>query len=121
MNVASFEHRRAPLASRRVFYNRVARSALLSLALIGGTLAVGIVGYGALTDLKPIQAFHQAAMLLSGMGPVHPEAMQTTTAILFESLYAIFCGVMLLAATAVMIAPVVHRLLHRFHLEGRER
>ncbi len=121
MSIARFERRQAPLAPRRVFYTRVARSALLSLALIGATLALGTAGYLAFTDLKAIEAFHQAAMLLSGMGPVHAEAVKTTSAIVFESLYAIFCGVMLLAVTALMLAPVVHRLLHRFHLEGTKQ
>ncbi len=120
MKVTSFEHRGARLAPRRVFYSRVARAVLVSLGLIALTLALGTVGYTALTKLTVLQAFHQAAMLLSGMGPVHTEEIATTGAIIFDSLYAIFCGVMLLAATGVMFAPLVHRLLHRFHLEGRE-
>jgi len=112
-----FEHRRAKLAPPEVFYPRVARSAAVSLLLICGTLAVGTVGYLALTDLTPLEAFHQASMLLSGMGPVHPEKLTGTVAVIFDSLYALFCGVMLLASTAVMFAPIIHRLLHRFHLE----
>jgi len=120
MRFAAYEHRGARLAPRHVFYSRVARAVLVSVGLIALTLAVGTFGYTALTELTVLQAFHQAAMLLSGMGPVHTAELKTTGAILFESVYAIFCGVMLLAATGVMFAPLVHRLLHRFHLEGRE-
>ena len=92
----------------------------MSLGLIALTLALGTAGYAALTELTTLQAFHQVAMLLSGMGPVHTAELTSTGAIVFERLYAIFCGVMLLAATGVMFAPLVHRLLHRFHLEVRE-
>jgi len=120
VSVKSFEHRRAPLAPPEVFYPRVARSAAVSLSLIGGTLAAGTIGYRTLADLSWLEAFHQAAMLLSGMGPIAPD-MKGTAAILFDSFYALFCGVMLLASTAVMFAPIIHRLLHRFHLEADEK
>jgi hypothetical protein len=59
-------------------------------------------------------------MLLSGMGPVDLK-IRGTLPVIFDSLYALFCGVMLLASTAVMFAPVIHRLLHRFHLEEDEK
>jgi hypothetical protein len=120
MSVGPFEHHRAPLAPGPVFYSRVARSAVVALTLIAGTLVIGTAGYHWIGDLAWIGAFHQAAMLLSGMGPV--ASVSGTPAILFDSFYALFCGVMLLAAAAVMFAPIVHRLMHRFHLEGpRER
>ena len=113
-----YEHRSQRLAPPHVFYPRVARAVAVSVALIGSTLAVGTIGYRTIADLEWIDAFHQASMLLSGMGPV--SGVTGTWAIVFDSLYAIFCGVMLLAATAVMFAPVIHRLLHRFHLEARD-
>ena len=110
-----YERRRERLAPPEVFYPRVARAVAVSLALIAATLTVGTVGYHASAGLAWLDAFHQASMLLSGMGPV--ETVKGTPGVLFDSLYAIFCGVMLLAATAVMFAPVIHRVLHRFHVE----
>ena len=62
-----------------------------------------------------LEALHQAAMLLSGMGPVID--MTSDAGKIFDSIYALFCGVILLASTALLFAPVIHRILHRFHIE----
>jgi len=78
---------------------------------------VGIIGYRLLEDLSWLDAFHQAAMLLSGMGPVVD--MKTAAGKVFDGVYALFCGVILLASTGLLFAPVIHRLLHRFHIEDR--
>jgi hypothetical protein len=118
-SASGYEPRRGRLAPLGVFYPRVARAILLSVSLIGTTLGAGTLGYHAIAGLSWLKSFHQASMLLSGMGPVHTD-FEATAAIVFDSLYAIFCGVMLLAATAVMFAPVFHRLLHRFHIEEED-
>ncbi|MGE5088135.1 MAG: hypothetical protein ACM3QY_03330 [Candidatus Levyibacteriota bacterium] len=103
------------LPPRRRFLSRVRRAARYALSLVAVTLAIGMVGYHALEGLTWLDAFHQAAMLLSGMGPV--VGVKTTAGKLFDGVYALFCGVILLAATGLMFAPVLHRLLHRFHIE----
>lgn len=103
------------LAPRRRFLSRVATAAAWAFALIVGTLAVGTVGYRQFDDLAWLDAFHQSALLLAGMGPV--ETMTSAGGKLFDSIYALFCAVMLLGAAGVLFTPVIHRLLHRFHLE----
>jgi len=110
-----------PLASREVFYVRVGRSAAISVTLVLGTLLVGTVGYIVFAHLSMIDAFHQASLLMSGMGPLD-EKDWTTGAKLFDSIYALFCGVILLVSYGVLFAPILHRFMHKFHLEdaGRE-
>jgi len=103
------------LPPRDVFYSRVRRAGTYALALVVITLAVGVVGYHMLEDIDWLDAFHQSALLLSGMGPV--VEMTSTSGKLFDSIYAIFCGIILLAATGLLFAPVFHRILHRFHIE----
>jgi hypothetical protein len=116
MGVAPPQSRRVhALAPRTIFYTRVRRAASYAFALIGLTLALGMAGYHLLASLSWLDAFHQAAMLLSGQGPV--VAMGTVAGKLFDGFYALFCGVILLAATGLLFAPVLHRLLHRFHIE----
>ena len=105
----------AKLASREIFLPRVARSTLLALSMLVGTLAAGTIGYHVVDDAGWLDAFHQSAMLLAGMGPV--KEINTTTGKLFDSLYALFCAVILLGASGVLFTPLIHRILHRFHLE----
>ncbi len=104
-----------PLPPRKMFLKRFRLSAQYALALVGVTLLVGMVGYHMLEDMVWLDAFHQSAMLLSGMGPVVD--MKTTAGKLFDGIYALFCGVILLASTGLLFAPVIHRILHRFHIE----
>jgi intracellular septation protein A len=103
------------LASRSIFLSRFRRAAAYAFALVAVTLAVGMIGYRALEHLSWLDAFHQSALLLSGMGPVIDK--KSDAGKLFDGVYALFCGVILLASTGLMFAPVIHRLLHRFHLE----
>jgi hypothetical protein len=103
------------LPPRKKFISRVRRTAKYALSLVVVTLAIGMFGYHVLEGLSWLDAFHQAAMLLSGMGPVVD--VKTTAGKIFDGVYALFCGVVLLAATGLMFAPVLHRLLHRFHIE----
>ena len=107
--------RHPQLASRDVFYTRFRRGASYALALVAVTLAIGMFGYRALEHMSWLDAFHQSALLLSGMGPVVD--IKSTAGKLFDGIYALFCGVILLAATGLMFAPVIHRILHRFHIE----
>ena len=110
-----FEHRTDPLLSKPKFYYRLARSFGYGLGLIAFSLAIGILGYRYLAELSWIDAFLNAAMILSGMGPV--AELHTTAAKLFAGLYAIYSGVALISTAGIIFAPLIHRLLHRFHLE----
>jgi len=105
----------ATLSPRDVFLSRVRRAATYALALVVATLAVGMIGYHELEDISWLDSFHQSALLLSGMGPV--VEINSVAGKLFDGIYALFCGIILLAATGLLFAPVLHRILHRFHIE----
>lgn len=104
-----------PTPTPGYFGARVLRGARYAGTIVACTLAIGMLGYRATEGMSWLDAFHQAAMLLSGMGPVVD--VRTVAGKIFEGIYALFCGVVLLAATGLMFAPVVHRVLHRFHIE----
>ncbi|HET9670782.1 MAG TPA: hypothetical protein VFQ93_14335 [Casimicrobiaceae bacterium] len=111
---------RVPLASRDVFLRRVRRATSYALALVVATLVIGSVGYRVLEHMGWLDAFHQSALILSGVGSTVD--VKSDGGKLFDAIYALFCGVILLAATGLMFTPVIHRLLHRFHLEdARDR
>jgi hypothetical protein len=114
-----FEHHRQPLADRRLFARRVLRYLALSSGIILGSLAIGVIGYHFAGGLPWLDALLNASMILGGMGPV--DAVRTTAGKWFASFYALFSGMVLLVAAGVLIAPVFHRFLHRFHLEIDER
>jgi hypothetical protein len=113
-----FERRHQPLLARHLFLGRVRRSALAFAAIIVVSLAFGTLGYRWLASLPWIDALLNASMILTGMGPV--DRMTSTGGKLFAAGYALFSGVAFLSSIGVLAAPVVHRFLHRFHLE-RER
>jgi len=110
-----FEHRNEPLLPRRDYYRRLGRYGLIAAGFLLAGLLVGMGGYHFLEGLPWVDAFANEAMILSGMGPVDP--IKTTAGKLFAGCYAIFSGVAFLTTVAVLLAPVVHRFLHRFHLE----
>jgi hypothetical protein len=106
---------RRPLPPRRAFLARVAQSSLVALGLIVASLCVGMVGYHFTEDMPWIDSFVNAAMILSGMGPVGE--LHTYGGKLFAGCYALYSGLALITIAAVLLAPVVHRFLHRFHIE----
>ncbi|HTJ79449.1 MAG TPA: hypothetical protein VL357_10685 [Rariglobus sp.] len=109
------ESKKPHLLPRREFFRRMARSAALGSALILVSLLVGILGYHFIGGLAWMDAFLDASMILSGMGPL--SQLHTDAAKLFAGIYAIYCGIALIGATAIIFAPAVHRALHKFHLE----
>jgi hypothetical protein len=113
-----YEHRSQPLLSRAQFLRRVARHGLVAGGLLAGALSIGIVGYHTTGKLPWIDALLNASMILGGMGPV--DTLCTTPGKLFASFYALFSGVLFLAVAGVLLAPLVHRMLHRLHLESPE-
>jgi len=116
---AMFEHRSQPLISRQAYLGRLARSGGIGVLLIGASLAIGMIGYRAFEHLAWIDAFLNAAMLLGGMGPVNAPA--TDAGKLFAGAYALYCGLIVILAAGIVLAPAVHRALHRFHLEQGNR
>jgi hypothetical protein len=109
-----FEHRKQPLLSRGQFYRRLARSFTVGMLLILSSLVVGMLGYHGLGQLGWTDAFLNASMILSGMGPV--AELHTQAAKIFAGCYAIYSGIALISTAAVIFAPIIHRVLHRFHL-----
>ena len=111
-----FEHRSSPLLPRQAFYRRVINCFLFSQALVAVALGIGMAGYHFTQNLGWVDAFENAAMILSGMGPV--ATMQTDAGKIFAGCYALFSGLLLITVTGIILAPVVHRALHKFHLES---
>jgi hypothetical protein len=100
---------------RSQFIRRVLLHAAAALALMLASLILGIGGYQYFEQLPWRDAFLNAAMLMGGMGPV--DAPRTDGGKLFAGLYAMYAGVMLLVAAVLVVTPVVHRVMHRFHWE----
>ncbi len=105
----------APLPPRREYLARFVRSVALGLFIIAVCLGIGMVGYHCLEKLPWIDAFLNAAMILSGMGPV--ATLQTDAGKLFAGFYALFSGLALISIIGIIMAPVVLRFLHKFHLD----
>jgi hypothetical protein len=110
-----FEHRSEPLLSRSAFYRRMVRSGAIVAGIIVFSLFVGSAGYHCLADLPWIDSLLNASMILAGMGPVDP--LKTAPAKLFATFYALYSGVAFLTIMAVLMVPLLHRLLHTFHME----
>ncbi len=110
-----YEHRAEPLLPRRQFLGRLLRHGLVALALMAGSLGLGILGYHFTEGLSWLDALLNASMILGGMGPV--AELHTPAGKLFASFYALFSGAVFLGMAGIVVAPLAHRLLHRLHLE----
>ncbi|HEX5806344.1 MAG TPA: hypothetical protein VFY31_08430 [Macromonas sp.] len=113
-----FEHRAQPVIPPQQFIVRLAHSGVVALALVAVSLSIGMAGYRFFEGLSWIDAFLDAAMLLGGMGPVHTPV--TFGGKLFAGLYALYCGLAVILVAGVILAPLAHRILHRFHMEGND-
>jgi hypothetical protein len=113
-----FEHRTKPLLSREEFYKRLARCIAISLAVITGALLLGMIGYHVFEKMPWIDAFVNAAMILSGMGPVG--SLNTDAGKIFAGCYALFSGLTFMTSIGIIFTPIFHRFLHKFHLETTE-
>ncbi len=114
-----FEHRSQPVLPFDQFIKRIARYAFFSFLLLGVSLGIGVAGYHYINDLPWIDALLNASMILTGMGPIDP--MKNNAAKLFASFYSIFSGVVFLSTVAVFLSPIVHRFLHRLHVDEEDR
>lgn len=114
-----FEHRKQPLASRSDFTKRMLRFGALAAEILLFSLGIGVLGYHLFEGLPWLDSLLNASMLLGGMGPIAP--LNTTAGKLFASFYALFAGLIILVAAGVMVTPILHRILHHFHLEIEDK
>lgn len=105
-----------PIATPR-FLRRIVLHVSTAVGLVTGSLLLGMIGYVYFERFSWIDAFVNAAMLLGGMGPVSPLA--TPAGKLFAGLYALYAGLVFIVSAALILTPVLHRLLHRFHVTGK--
>lgn len=102
-----------------LFLRRIALFVALAITIVAVSLVVGMIGYRHLTGMSWIDAFLNASMILTGMGPVSP--MPTDTAKIFSSCYALYGGAVYPAVTALVLFPFLHRMLKAMHLEMLEQ
>ena len=111
-----YEHRTDPVLPREAFLRRVRGHLVISLGLVALSLAIGPAGYHWFGRLAWIDAFENASMILTGMGPV--DTMESDAAKIFASLYALYSGIVFLVSVGVLAAPFLHRVMHRLHVDG---
>jgi hypothetical protein len=104
---------------RRHFLQHLGRQALWSTLLVIGSLIVGTVGFHTWAEQAWLDAFLNASMLLGGMGPVGE--FRNAPGKLFAALYALYAGLVFLVVAGLLIAPVIHHVLHRFHMEDTKQ
>ena len=113
-----YEHRKQKLAPMATFYQRVLKNILLAIGIMVICLVIGIFGYHYTANIPWLDALHNASMILSGMGPV--VEIKTVAGKWFSSLYALFSGVVFITNVGIILAPAMHRMFHRLHLEDKE-
>jgi hypothetical protein len=112
-----YESRKQPVVARAMFARRLATHSAAALGLLAVSLVIGMLGYVAFERMSWIDAFLNASMLLGGMGPVNPP--QTDAGKVFAGVYALYSGLVFIVTAAVLFAPILHRVLHRFHWDGK--
>jgi hypothetical protein len=110
-------HVKKELANHPYFYRHLSHNTLIGLMLIGITLFIGMLGYHAFENMSWVDAFLNASMILSGMGPA--TELTTTAGKIFAGCYALFSGLAFIVIVAVIFSPVIHRFFRKIHLEGQ--
>lgn len=111
-----YERKSQPLLPKKKFYQRVLWQILIAAMILGICLIIGVIGFCFTAHVSWIDAFHNSAMLLSGMGPILPNYPSTGSKI-FSSLYALFGGIVFITNIGIILSPLMHRIFHRLHLE----
>lgn len=111
-----YEKRRQQVLPRHAFIQRLVKHGILALLIMAVSLGIGVLGYRTLEGMPWIDALLNASMILGGMGPIGE--LHTFGGKLFASIYALFSGIVFLISMGVMAAPILHRFLHKFHLES---
>ena len=114
----SYEKRGDKVLEWEHFIDRLIRHGMIAALLIAVSLGIGMLGYMLLNQLSVVDAFLNASMILGGMGPVAP--ITNTAGKIFAGLYALYSGLVFLVVAGLLLAPIVHRVLHRFHWEISE-
>ena len=114
-----YEHRKQPLAPIGTFYQRILKNIIIASLVLFVCLAIGVAGYFYTTEMDFIDALHNAAMILGGMGLVDVAKVSSQNAKLFSSFYALFSGVVFITNIGIILAPALHRLFHRLHVEEK--
>lgn len=104
--------------SKLEFFKRLSRNILFGLVIIAGSLLLGMFGYHHYEKMSWVDAFVNAAMILSGMGPI--STLTTNGGKVFAGFYALFSGVVFLVVIAIVFAPVIHWFFHKFHLDDKK-
>ena len=112
-----YESRKHPPLARMQFLRRLVLHGLVALALLFGSLLVGMAGYACFESLTWRDGFLNSAMLLGGMGPVDPPV--TPGGKIFASLYALYAGLVFILVAGLLLVPVMHRVLHKFHWDDQ--
>ena len=112
-----YENKKQPLAPVHVFYGRILRNLVIATFILFVCLLIGILGYHYIAGIVWIDAIHNASMILSGMGPV--AEVKNFSGKIFSSAYALFSGVAFITNIGFLLAPAVHRFLHRIHVSEK--
>jgi len=115
-----YENKKEPLAPTKIYYRRIVGNTTRVAGILAIMLAIGTIGYHCSTmPLTPwLDAFHNASMILSGMGPVVLEGF-TSAGKIFSSFYALFSGIIFISSIGYIMAPGIHRIFHKLHLEKK--
>lgn len=114
----SYERLHTPLLPKVKFYKRLFGNLIIALIIIALSLFIGVTGYMGFAKMNFVDALLNASMILGGMGPV--DILPNDAAKYFASAYALFSGVTFLSIVGVLFAPLLHRIMHRYHLETEE-
>ena len=113
-----FESRYEPILPTRVFFRRLFKCLGLALAIVAVALSIGVMGYHFIAGLPWIDALLNASMILTGMGPV--DVLQSNAAKIFASFYALFSGVVFISLMGLLLSPIAHRVMHKFHISDED-
>lgn len=116
--LSHLERKGSPLASIKVFFWRLGRNFVATLGIVAFSLTLGTLGYHYLGHVGWVDGFLNAAMILTGMGPV--DRMESMPGKLFAAFYALYSGLAFLTMVAVLITPIYHRFIHTFNLENEQ-
>ena len=113
-----YERRHDQLAPRSIFVKRIVASLAVALGLICVALLIGIAGYHYLAGFNWVDSLLEASMILGGMGPI--KELPSEAAKIFASIYALFSGLLLIAMMGIILSPVIHRVMHKFHVDEKD-
>lgn len=114
----SYERHHDKLAPRSVFIKRLVAAEGFALALIATALIIGIAGYHYIAGFQWLDSLLEASMILGGMGPI--KELPNDGAKVFASIYALFSGLIFIGVMGLVLSPVVHRIMHKFHVDEKD-